>query len=122
MPQLESLSIILMKTGSGFNKMARHPKPPAVAVVNEMFRGRLISRRRGIPWPPRSPDLTPLDFFSGDNSRAAFTAINRRRLSSSISIFPRRFPLYEGCLLSFAYRNIVGRADRKSVLNLNLTL
>lgn len=28
-----------------------------------MFPGRLISKRGDIPWPPRSPDLTPPDFF-----------------------------------------------------------
>jgi len=25
--------------------------------------GKWIGRRGGIEWPPRSPDLTPLDFF-----------------------------------------------------------
>ena len=26
---------------------------------------RLISNKTEIPWPPNSPDLNPLDFFSG---------------------------------------------------------
>ena len=29
-----------------------------------MISGRWIGRGGSIPWPPRSPDLTPLDFFS----------------------------------------------------------
>ncbi|PNF14255.1 hypothetical protein B7P43_G12204, partial [Cryptotermes secundus] len=27
------------------------------------FTGRWISRDSSMPWPPRSPDITPLDFF-----------------------------------------------------------
>lgn len=34
-----------------------------MAVVKQMFPGRLISKRGDILWPPRSPDLTPPDFF-----------------------------------------------------------
>lgn len=42
--------------------------PPhyAIAVrnyLNVCFRDRWIGRRGSIEWPPRSPDLTPLDFF-----------------------------------------------------------
>lgn len=39
--------------------------------LNRTFNNRLIARVRGdeynvaIPWPARSPDLTPLDFFCG---------------------------------------------------------
>ena len=33
--------------------------------LDTQFQGRVISRRRrrGRNWPPRSPDLSPLDFF-----------------------------------------------------------
>ncbi|KFM58240.1 hypothetical protein X975_25180, partial [Stegodyphus mimosarum] len=30
---------------------------------NDHFTGRWIGRGGPIPWPPRSPDITPLDFF-----------------------------------------------------------
>lgn len=40
-----------------------HTSNESLTVVNELFEGKLISRRKEIPWPPRSPDLTPLDFF-----------------------------------------------------------
>ena len=33
------------------------------ASLNEQFPGRWIGRDGPTPWPPRSPDLTPLDFF-----------------------------------------------------------
>ena len=31
--------------------------------LEEVFNNRWISRRGPIEWPPRSPDLNPLDFF-----------------------------------------------------------
>lgn len=40
-----------------------HTSNDSMAVVRQMFPARLISKRGDIPWPPRSPDLTPPDFF-----------------------------------------------------------
>ena len=42
--------------------------PPHFAVsvrnyLNQTFPGRWIGRRGPVEWPPRSPDLSPLDFF-----------------------------------------------------------
>ena len=31
--------------------------------LNESFPNRWLGRGRPIPWPPRSPDLTPLDYY-----------------------------------------------------------
>jgi hypothetical protein len=31
--------------------------------LNEKFPNRWIGRGGPIPWPPRSPDITPMDFF-----------------------------------------------------------
>ncbi|KFM61029.1 hypothetical protein X975_23527, partial [Stegodyphus mimosarum] len=31
--------------------------------LNDHFTGRLVGRGGPIPWPPRSPDITPLNFF-----------------------------------------------------------
>jgi hypothetical protein len=33
------------------------------ACLNQLYESRRIGRRGPIPWPPRSPDLTPRDFF-----------------------------------------------------------
>ena len=32
-------------------------------VLNDKYPNRWIGRGGPVPWPPRSPDLTPLDFF-----------------------------------------------------------
>ena len=34
-----------------------------MALLQETFTGKVISRRGDINWPPRSFDLTPLDLF-----------------------------------------------------------
>ena len=43
------------------------------AVLNTEFPGRWIGRGGPTPWPPRSPDVTPLDFFSGVSSKVKFS-------------------------------------------------
>ena len=40
-----------------------HTANASMAVVRNMFPGRLISRFGDVPWPPRSPDLSTCDFF-----------------------------------------------------------
>lgn len=40
-----------------------HYAMPVRNWLNERFPGKWIGRRGAIEWPPRSPDLTPLDFF-----------------------------------------------------------
>jgi hypothetical protein len=38
---------------------ARRPR----AILKEMFPGRVVSLHDAVPWPPRSPDVSPCDFF-----------------------------------------------------------
>lgn len=40
-----------------------HTSNTAMPVLRELFPNKLISQRGDIPWPPRSPDLTPMNFF-----------------------------------------------------------
>jgi hypothetical protein len=40
-----------------------HYWTPVTEFLNQHFARRWIGRGGPIPWPPRSPDLTPLDFF-----------------------------------------------------------
>jgi hypothetical protein len=41
----------------------RYSKPPPHGILNKDMAGRWIGTGRPIAWPPRSPDLTPLDYF-----------------------------------------------------------
>ena len=40
-----------------------HTARETMDVLKEMFPHRIISRFGDVPWPPRSPDLSALDFF-----------------------------------------------------------
>ncbi|KAL0879455.1 hypothetical protein ABMA27_003206 [Loxostege sticticalis] len=40
-----------------------HTSNQAMEAVNELFPNKVISPRGNINWPPRSPDLSPLDYF-----------------------------------------------------------
>ena len=40
-----------------------HTARVCMNILNDVFPNRVISRNGAIPWPPRSPDLTPCDFF-----------------------------------------------------------
>ena len=40
-----------------------HTVPASMELLREHFPGRLISLRGDLPWPARSPDLAPFDFF-----------------------------------------------------------
>ncbi len=40
-----------------------HTTIATMALLHEKFPGRIISRNSDVNWPPRSCDLTPLDFF-----------------------------------------------------------
>ena len=40
-----------------------HTTNDVLNFLGEKFRGRVISRRSEIEWPPYSPDLNPLDYF-----------------------------------------------------------
>jgi hypothetical protein len=60
MPQLEELGNEIMFQQDGapphWSLIVRH-------FLTETMPGRWIGRGGPIPWPPRSPDITPLDFF-----------------------------------------------------------
>ena len=47
----------------GFNKTVPHTARETIQLLHETFPGRVLSRLGDQNWPPRSCDLTPLDFF-----------------------------------------------------------
>ncbi|KFM70121.1 hypothetical protein X975_02734, partial [Stegodyphus mimosarum] len=59
-PQLEELppDVFLQQDGA-----PPHWGTIVRSSLNDHFTGRWIGRGSPIPWPPRSPDITPLDFF-----------------------------------------------------------
>ncbi|KFM73162.1 hypothetical protein X975_05258, partial [Stegodyphus mimosarum] len=59
-PQLEELQphVFLQQDGA-----PPHWGTIVRSSLNDHFTRRWIGRGRPIPWPPRSPDITPFDFF-----------------------------------------------------------
>lgn len=51
-------------------------------ILQEQFPGRLISLRGDIPWPPRSPDLSPCDFFLWGYLKAEVYKVRPRTLEA----------------------------------------
>ncbi|KMQ81391.1 transposable element tc3 transposase, partial [Lasius niger] len=60
LPQLEELQPIVYFQQDG---APPHWLTAVREHLNETFPNRWIGRGGPIPWPPRSPDITPLDFF-----------------------------------------------------------
>jgi hypothetical protein len=57
-----------------------HTSRHSLGILREMFPGHVVSLRGDIGWPPRSPDLTPCDFFSGATSKPRYTKIHPQTL------------------------------------------
>lgn len=77
-PELENSRIVNSRTWFQQDGATCHTSNDSMAVVKQMFPSRLISKRGDIPCPPRSPDLTPPDFFCGDTSNTKSAAIIRK--------------------------------------------
>ena len=49
--------------------------------LGEVFPGKVVSKGGKVPWPPRSPDLTPLDFILWGSLKAQVYATPARTLA-----------------------------------------
>ena len=50
-------------------------------VLRPVFEDRIISRRVDVVWPPRSCDLTPLDYYLWGAAKDKFTPTSQRQSS-----------------------------------------
>jgi hypothetical protein len=60
--------------------------------LNETFPNRWLGRGGPVPWPPRSPDLTPLDFFLWGHMK---TLVYESKVDSRASLRDRIFAVSE---------------------------
>jgi hypothetical protein len=56
---------------------------PVRGALNEKFPNAWIGRGGPIPWPPRSPDLTPMDFFFCRDTSRTVCMVKRFGISST---------------------------------------
>jgi len=57
--------------------------------LNETFRNRWLGRGGPVPWPPRSSDLTPLDFFLWGHMK---TLVYETKVDSRASLWDGNHP------------------------------
>lgn len=62
-PQLRRRGINVKNVYFQQDGATAHTAAASMRVVKKMFPGKLISRFGDVPWPPRSPDLSPCDYF-----------------------------------------------------------
>lgn len=62
-PELQNFPSFNTRTWFQQDGATAHTSNTAMPVVRQLFPNKVISRRGDIPWPPRSPDLSPMDFF-----------------------------------------------------------
>ncbi|GBP23624.1 hypothetical protein EVAR_80241_1 [Eumeta japonica] len=62
-PKFQNFPGFKIRTWFEQDSTTTHAFNTAMPVFRQRFPNKLISRRGDIPWPPRSPDLSPMDFF-----------------------------------------------------------
>lgn len=62
-PELQNFAGYNQRTWFQQDGATSHTSNTSLPRVREIFPNKLISRRGDINWPPRSPDLSPMDFF-----------------------------------------------------------
>lgn len=74
-------------------------------LLRENFPEKLISRFGDIPWPPRSPDLTPMDFFLWGYLKSRVYTNNPRTVVDLKENIRREIGAIEPSLLQRVARN-----------------
>ena len=91
------------------------------SVLKEQFQNRLISRGCDVPWPPRRPDLSPLDYwfwawlkskvFTLQSQLRSIEDLKRRIVEVCKSITPEEFSSdVSNLLIRFGYMREAGMA------------
>ncbi|GFT81115.1 uncharacterized protein TNCV_955041 [Trichonephila clavipes] len=71
-----------------------HTARATIDLLKDTFGDRLISRFGPVNWPPRSCDLTPLDYFLWSYVKSLVYADNHKRLTIWKTIFAVLLPIY----------------------------
>lgn len=74
-------------------------------LLREVFPHKLISRFGDIPWPPRSPDLTPMDFFLWGYLKERVYTNNPQNIADLKENIRREIGAIEPSLLQLVARN-----------------
>ena len=83
--------------------------------VEEMFNGMIISKRSNFVWFPRSPEFSPLDFFSGDIVNKICTPIRHKAYQNSRGQYRTSFTTFQ-----VQYANESVQTSSASLLNASI--
>ena len=89
-----------------------HTTRGVLARLQSLFPGKVLSKGGTVPWPPRSPDLSPLDFFLWGQLKASVFAqpvCTLRQLRSRVTNALRNLP---PATLQKTIENVAIRARR----------
>ncbi|GFU13538.1 uncharacterized protein TNCV_938241 [Trichonephila clavipes] len=85
----------MMSRSCGSNKTAQHVLARAtIDLLKDTLGDRLISRFGPVNWPPRSCDLTPLDYFLWGFVKSLVYADKPQRLDHLKTTFAVLLPMY----------------------------
>ena len=79
-PELRRFSFPLHQVLFQQDGATPHTTRAVLARPRQLFPGKLISKKGDVQWPPRSPDLSPLDFFLWGHLKATVYAHSLRSL------------------------------------------
>ncbi|GFU80284.1 uncharacterized protein TNCV_3520611 [Trichonephila clavipes] len=71
-----------------------HTARATIDLLKDTFGDRLISRFGPVNWPPRSCDLTPLDYFLWGYVKSLIYAVSHKRLTIWKTTFALLLPIY----------------------------
>ena len=94
-PELHRRHIPLRRVWFQQDGASPHTTRWVLARLQALFPGRVLSKGGSVPWPPRSPDLSPLDFFLWGHLKTLVFAQPirslrqlRNRISSAVATLP----------------------------------
>jgi len=94
-PELRRLGISLRRVWFQQDGASPHTTGSVLTRLRQIFPGKVISKNGDVNWPPRSPDLSPLDFFLwGHLKNTIYTqpvhslGQLRARISASLATLP----------------------------------
>ena len=95
-PQLARQRIPLSRPWFQQDGAAPHTTHGVLAYLGEVFPGKVVSKGGDVMWPPRSPDLSPLDFFLWGHLKAQVYATPLKslgKLQRRLRVAIRSIPL-----------------------------
>jgi hypothetical protein len=111
LPGLHLRNVRMRRTWFQQDGATCHTANETLALLQQHFPGRLISKRAHVNWPPRSPDLTPPDFFLWGFLKSRVYANNPQTLHDLRNNIREAVASIDSSKLKRVMQNVVIRAQ-----------